>query len=253
MIDFAANLNYLGIPKNVPILVHSAFRQLSKEGFTPEQVVESLLKYFSDGIVLMPTMSWRFVKPENPIFDELRTPSNTGVLSEVFRTEYATSRSLHPTHSVAGSGSGVNQFLQEHHLSVTPCASSSPFGKLVEADGWILMLGIGFDCCTLIHHCEEMVAPQIYLMPPNKMEEYSCKDRFGKNYQVKLQRHLLLNRDYWQFQDQLATAGFLRLTYLGSVTCRAFRARDLFKITMNALKQQPAVILAKPGQRYRRM
>ena len=201
----------------------------------------------------MPTMSWRFVKPEQPEFDELRTPSNTGVLTEVFRTKYATHRSLHPTHSVAGSGLGADQILQEHHLDVTPCASRSPYGKLVEADGWVLMLGIGFDCCTLLHHCEELAAPEIYLKPSHDMEEYNCKDRLGKKYQVKLQRHLLLHRDYWQFQDQLAIARQLRLSYFGSVTCRAFRARDLFNLTMNTLKNQPSAIIAKLGQRYRRM
>lgn len=253
MIDLSSKLSYLNLPHDAPILVHSSFRQIAREGFTPEQVIETLLGYASSGTVLMPTMSWRYVKPEQPEFDELNTPSNTGVLTEVFRTKYATRRSLHPTHSVAGCGFGVDQLLNEHHLDNTPCSVRSPFGKLVEADGWVLMLGIGFDCCTLIHHCEELVAPEIYLRLPALTESYTCTGRHGEHYSVKLQRHLLLRRDYWQFQDQMALAGLLKLSYLGSVTCRAFRAQDLFDVTMKTLQHQADAILAKPGQRYRRM
>ena len=253
MINLATKLGDLGIPHDAPILVHSSFKQIAKEGFTPEQVIQTLLDHSSAGTLLMPTMSWRYLKSEKSQFDELKTPSNTGILSEVFRTRYATRRSLHPTHSVAGYGCSVDWFLNEHHLDLTPCSARSPFGKIVESDGWVLMLGIGFDCCTLIHHCEELVAPQIYLKPLTETETYTCIDRYDTHYSVKLQRHLLLHRDYWQFQDQLAYSGLLKLVYWGSVTCRAFRARNLFDITMKTLKNHADAILAKPGQRYRRM
>ena len=253
MINLATKLNGLDIPHDASILIHSAFRQIAREGFTPDTVIETILNYFSSGTVLMPTMSWRYVNPEKATFDEISTPSNTGVLSEFFRTDYAIRRSLHPTHSVAGYGKNVNWFLNEHHLDATPCSVRSPFGKIIDADGWILMLGIGFDCCTLIHHCEELVAPEIYLKSPAETEIYTCIDRYNINHSVKLQRHLLLKRDYWQFQDQLAVQGSLKLVYWGSVICRVFRARDLFEITMKSLKKQKKAILAKPCQRYRRM
>ncbi len=241
------------MPREGVLFVHSAFRGLSREGFTPDGVLEELVEHVGGGTLLLPTMSWRYVKPQTPEFSELDTPSNTGVLTEVFRTKWATARSLHPTHSVAGIGPDAVKLLAEHHLDETPCSARSPFGKLPAVDAWILMLGIGFDCCTLIHHGEEVVAPQLYLRPPEQIETYTCRDRHGRLHAVRLRRHLFLPRDYWQFQDQLAMEGLLQLEFVGTVVCRAFPARILHDRVIRALLARPNAILAKPGQRYRRM
>lgn len=246
-------LDRLRVPRDAVVLVHSAFRGLAREGFEPAPVAEELADYFSAGTLLMPTMSWRFVKPANPEFSELDTPSNTGVLTEVFRRTLATARSLHPTHSVAGLGARAAEILGEHHLDDTPCSARSPFGKLPPADGWVLMLGIGMDCCTLVHHGEETVAVDTYLRPASEMETYTCRDRAGKSHTVRLRRHKFLPRDYWQFQDRLAAAGQLRLARIGNVVCRAFAARDLHPMVIATLQARPDAILARDGQRYRRM
>lgn len=250
---FSAILQRLSIPGDAVLMVHSAFQSMAREGLTPDTVIRDLEEHVLHGTLLMPTMSWRYVKPATPAFSELDTPSNTGVLTEVFRTRFATRRSLHPTHSVAGLGARVDEMLGEHHLDETPCSARSPFGKLVSADAWVLMLGIGFDCCTLVHHGEEVIAPDLYLRPMDTVESYRCTDRSGIVYEVKLRRHLFLPRDYWQFQDELAREGLLRLGHFGNVVCRAFRAKDLHTRVVRALAAKGDAILARPGQRYRRM
>ncbi|MBI2961287.1 MAG: AAC(3) family N-acetyltransferase [Betaproteobacteria bacterium] len=246
-------LERLGLARDAAVMVHSAFRGLAREGLAPQAVAEELCDYFASGTLLMPTMSWRFVKPANPEFSELDTPSNTGILTEVFRTTLATARSLHPTHSVAGIGRRAAELLAEHHLDPTPCSARSPFGKLPIVDGWVLMLGIGMDCCTLVHHGEETVAVDIYLKPASETETYLCRDRAGQAHTVRLRRHKFLPRDYWQFQDRLAASGRLRLTRIGNVLCRAFAARELHRMVIETLQARPDAILARDGQRYRRM
>lgn len=234
-------------------MVHSAFKALARDGHQAPAVLAALVAYMAPGTLLLPTMSWRFVKPSAPLFDELATPCNTGVLPELFRTTWATRRSLHPTHSVAGRGPLADDILGGHHLDDTPCSARSPFGKLVEHDGWILMLGISMDCCTLIHHVEEMVAPDLYLRPPQEREPYTCRDRNGRSVDVHLRRHFFLPRDYWQFQDMLAARGLLRVRRLDSAVCRAFRARDMAEVATAALQARPNAAIARPGQRYRMM
>lgn len=250
---FPACLKRLGIPSDAALLVHSSFRDMAREGYTPEQTIGYLTEHMKNGTLFLPTMSWRYVKSAKPEFSELETPSNTGILTEVFRTRFATRRSLHPTHSVAGLGAQVDELLNEHHLDETPCGVRSPFGKLVSADGWVLMLGISFDCCTIIHHVEEVVAPDVYLKPASETETYRCTDRHGKTHSVRLRRHLFLQRDYWQFQDELARDGLLRLGHVGNVVCRAFRARDLQVRAIRALTKRNDAVLAQTGQRYRWM
>jgi aminoglycoside 3-N-acetyltransferase len=243
----------IGIPRDGVLMVHSSFKTLAREGHEPPAVLRALVDYMAPGTILLPTMSWRYVKPASPLFDELHTPSNTGILTELFRTQYATARSLHPTHSVAGRGKLAEDLLGAHHLDETPCSARSPFGLLARYDGWVLMMGISMDCCTLVHHVEEMIAPDLYLKPQAERETYTCRDRRGRAVTVHLRRHLFLPRDYWQFQDVLATRGELRTARIDNSVCRALRAADLVRVVTDALTERPDAIIARPGQRYRMM
>jgi len=246
-------LRALGIPRDGTLLVHSAFRGFGRDGYDPAATVEALAAYMAPGTLLMPTMSWRFVKPDKPVFDELATPSNTGILTEVFRTKVARRRSLHPTHSVAGIGARALEFLGEHHLSQTPCDRQSPFGKLVELDAWVVMMGVGMDCCTLLHHVEESVAPDLYIRSASARERYVCRGRDGLEHEVWLRRHLFLPRDYWQFQDMLAHQGQLGVHFCDTSACLGFRAASMATVATEVLRRRPDAIIANPGQRYRMM
>src|SRR5260370_2922416 len=95
-------LERFGVPRDGVLVVHSAIAPLSRRGLRAEAIIEALIEYMRDGNLFMPTMTWRTVTPEQPHWDEIETPSYTGVLTEIFRTHYASGRSIHPTHSVAG-------------------------------------------------------------------------------------------------------------------------------------------------------
>ena len=73
------------VPHDGVLVVHSAIAALSRQGFRAEAMVEVLLDYLGTGTLVMPTMTWRTVTPASPYWDELVTPSHTGVLTEVFR------------------------------------------------------------------------------------------------------------------------------------------------------------------------
>lgn len=246
-------LEVCGVPRNGSLFLHSAFKTCARDGGQAEDFLQSVMDYMADGSLFLPTMSWRYVKPHDPFFDELETPSNVGILTEIFRTKYASGRSIHPTHSVAGMGPEADEVLGGHHLDPTPCSDNSPFGRLVDADGWVVMFAIGFDCCTLIHHVEEKVAIDLYLKPAEETETYTCRTRDGREISVDLRRHLFLPRDYWQFQDLLAAEGNLAVGSFGNSVIRAFRARDLVDLTTRVLEQRPDAVIAGPGQRYRLM
>lgn len=251
--QFTDALDAAEVDPNGVLMVHSSFRQLGKEGYSPEDILEALKRYMADGTLLLPTMSWRYVKPDKPEFDEIATPSNTGVLTEIFRTQYATKRSIHPTHSVAGLGKRLDEILGGHHLCVTPCAAESPFRRMLESDATILMLGIGMDCCTVLHAAEEATAPDVYVKPESLTEKYVCTDRDGEKVDVMLRRHKFLPRDYWQCQDLLHANGALSIFRLGNTIARVFRASTLFDLAVERLSANKDWLIAKSGQRYRLM
>ncbi len=217
------------------LIVHSAFRGLSQAGLRAESFCEALVDAMADGTILMPTMTWRTVTPANPVFDELKTASHTGVLSEVFRTRFATHRSLHPTHSAAGRGPLSKLLLSTHHLGTTPCAGNSPYGLIREYDTHILMLGVGLECCTAIHHVEEMMAPDVYVRPIEDAEEYDLLDRHGVTHRVQTRRHVRRLRDFPKFEPMLNVHGMLAEGRVHGTRWILFSARELYRVVSEAL------------------
>lgn len=98
----------------------------------------------------------------DPDFDVDETPSKTGAIAEEVRTRPGALRSLEPTHPVAALGP-LAEFLAEDHVNAEgPCDAHSPLYRLTQvvptggAGGWVLLLGVDFRSCTLLHTTEEL-------------------------------------------------------------------------------------------------
>ena len=121
-----------------------------------ETVVRGLLEAIGpEGTLLMPALTYASVSPEQPVFDVEKTPCCVGAIPEHFRRRPGTRRSIHPTHSVCGIGPRAAYLLGEHHLDKTPCGPHSPFQRLREVKGQIVMLGCGIGPNTSMHAMEE--------------------------------------------------------------------------------------------------
>jgi aminoglycoside 3-N-acetyltransferase len=200
---FRVILHNSGISKDSVLVVHSGLSRLSRKSYRAESIIETLLD--SVGTLIMPAMSWRTVTTDNPFWDEINTASITGALSEIFRTRYATSRSIHPTHSASGYGSQAPYLLSRHHLDETPVSMNSPYGLMRDSDAHVLMIGCGLEACTAIHLAEERFAPDLYLRPA--IENYHCAARNGVIHEVRTRRHWRLDRDFPRFAALLAEKG----------------------------------------------
>ena len=231
------------MPSEAVLVVHSAIKGLSHQGFRAEGIIEALIGYLNNGTLLMPTMTWRTVTPANPFFDELNTPSETGVLTEVFRTHYATARSLHPTHSVAGYGVAAKTLLATHHIGNTPVPSTSPYALMRDHHAYVLLIGVGLEMCTAIHHPEEVIAPEIYLEPLEKVERYELTDRFGTKIQYSLRRHKRLDRNFPKFARLLSARGQLFTGDIDGTPWMLMKEQDLLREVFTALIESPDATL----------
>jgi aminoglycoside 3-N-acetyltransferase len=240
-------LDRAGVPDDGVLFLHSAFRGLGAAGLRAEAFIEALIDYMRAGTLVMPTMTWRVVTAASPWFDERETASHVGILPELFRLHYSSHRSLHPTHSVAAYGRLADKLTATHHIADTPCALTSPYGIARQTDAHIVLLGIGLERCTAIHHAEEIVAADVYLFPPEQAETYWCRDRAGTVHEVRLRRHLRLNRDFPQFEAPLARAGRLRSGDLLGTRWLAVAQADLIAEVCAALERNPRAIIAPPG------
>ena len=160
----------VGMKKGQSVEVHTS---LSSMGFVcggPQMVIEALLETVGEeGTIMMPTQSWKNLDPtcgvhweepeewwqvirDNwPAYDKNITPTNTmGAVAEMFRKWPGALRSDHPARSVAAWGKHAEYLTKNHDLS-NIFGEGSPIGKLYELDGYVLLIGVGYDKNTSIH------------------------------------------------------------------------------------------------------
>jgi len=184
--DLATGIAALGIGRGDGVLVHSSFDAFAGFVGKPTDVISELEKLVGpEGRVLMPTLPFGGTAVEYArqqlVFDVMRTPSRMGLLTELFRRSTDVTRSVHPTHPVAVWGRDAAAFAQGHHVANTPCGTGSPYARLLETDGKILLLGTGIGALTFFHTVEELLEKQLPQSPFT--EEVFClqsRDHSGK-------------------------------------------------------------------------
>jgi len=151
------DLHSLGICDGDVVLMHSSYKSLGEIEGGAKTFFDAFTELLGDdGTLVVPTLSFESVTRDNPMFDINETPSCVGYLSEYFRTKVpGVLRSMHATHSCCAVGRLAREIIAEHELDVTPVGKNSPFAKLPEYGGKILMLGCNIDRNTSIHGVEE--------------------------------------------------------------------------------------------------
>ena len=168
--DLLQALRTVGIERGDVIFVHSAhsaFRAF--EGKTPD-IIDALKDAVGpEGTLLMPTFSVAGLAvdyaAQNKVFDPAVTPSQVGLITEIFRRSPGVERSLHPTHSVAGWGKRTAEFLRDNQLAATPCGRGTPLHRVLEAKGKIVLLGVDITTMSLFHTIEELLEAQMPFSP----------------------------------------------------------------------------------------
>jgi aminoglycoside 3-N-acetyltransferase len=165
-----AALRRAGIESGDAVLVHSAMTGF--DGFHGS--IPDIVSVFQDavgpaGTLLMPTLSMAGSAIEfaagGKVFDPRTTPSQVGLLTEVFRRSPGVSRSVHPTHSVAAWGNDPQWWLADHHLADSPCGRGTPFHLLLERGGKIALAGTGIAAMTFFHCAEELLESRMPFSP----------------------------------------------------------------------------------------
>jgi len=165
--QISQELRSLGVREGGVLLVHSSLSALGHVDGGPETVVQALLDALGpEGTLLMPALSYITVTRRVPTFDVRYTPSCIGAIPEYFRTRPGTRRSVHPTHSVCAVGPMTGALLDDHPLDDTPCGPHSPFHKLRDVGGQLLMLGCGLRPNTSMHAIEQLIEPPYLYSDP---------------------------------------------------------------------------------------
>lgn len=168
--DIKEALKNVGVTQGQTVMVHTSLSSLGFVCGGAQIVIEALLESVGEnGTIMMPTQSWKNLDPESgvhweepqewwqtirenwPAYDKNITPTNTmGAVAEMFRRWPGTKRSDHPARSVAAWGKNAGYLTENHDLS-NIFGEGSPLGKLYELDGYVLLIGVGYDKNTSLH------------------------------------------------------------------------------------------------------
>lgn len=165
-----ADLRQLGLNEGGIVMVHTRMSAIGWVIGGSETVVRALLEALGPEGTVAAYASWQehvyhaadwpeehreAYLADPPVFDPATGEGtrDNGRIPERIRTWPRAERSVHPEASVVAVGAGAN-WLTADHPQDDAYGEGSPFAKLVEAKGQVLMLGAPLDTVTLLHHAE---------------------------------------------------------------------------------------------------
>lgn len=165
----------------------------------------------------------------------------TGAIGETVREQPDALRSCHPTHSWVGIGSDARFLLEGHCQSLTPCGTESPFFRLIQLDGQILLLGVGIKSLTNVHAVED--ARNVpYLSAYDTPHRHATYTTSGKRLQYKYPQFLAA---------AMREIGILRSGRVGLAICHVVSARELGSFLWVVTKHDPWCLVLRPrGREY---
>ncbi len=172
--ELVRGLRDLGVAEGGVLMVHTRMSALGWVVGGTQTILEALLEAVGDDGTIMayagreddtydmdawPKERRDAYLAELPPFDPVRTAADRefGVIPERVRTWPGARRSRHPEFSVAAVGARAEWLTREQPWD-EPEGRGSPFEKLVEARGQVLMLGAPLETLTILHHAEALAA-----------------------------------------------------------------------------------------------
>ena len=153
----AREIAALGVERGGVLMVHARMSALGWVEGAETAVVGALLDALGPDGTLVAYTSWdrHSFDAELPPFDPAtaRATPDHGRVPERVRTWPGAVRSCHPEASVAAVGARARWIVDPHAVD-DGYGATSPFARLVQAGGEVLLLGAPLETVTLVHHAE---------------------------------------------------------------------------------------------------
>ena len=195
----------------------------------------------------------------DPDFDVDETPSRMGAIAEEVRLRPGALRSLEPTHPVSALGPNAPFLVEDHVNADGPCDEHSPLYRLTQlplatspasnvapgaaptapshTSGYVLLLGVDFRNCTLLHTAEELARVPFI----DFATHYRLRGRTRRaDYSLSNYCHSTPHRaNFPAIEPVLLARNLLTLGHVGAAECRLARAADILSVALECLKDDP--------------
>lgn len=235
--DLVRQLAALGIERGVLLVVHASFRATGPVESGPAGLIEALHEAVGPaGTLVMPSMSDADDEP----FDRFRTPCRSlGIVADTFWRLPGVVRSDSP-HSFAAAGPLAGEITAAHPPDI-PHGPDSPIGRVHDAGGWVLLLGVDHDANTTVHLAE------FHAGVPYRLPHHCTVLRDGRPTRVDYLEIDHCCRGFVQVGDWLRRRGMERRGVVGHGPARLMLSRHVVETVVEELRDDRRRLLCPPG------
>lgn len=236
--DLIAMFKRMGVIKGMILYVQSDLETFSYVNGGSQIVIEALQEAVGfEGTIVTPSFSESLVDPacdqdylfERDVFDEIRaskpafhkkkTASECGEFSNQFMRNDGVYRSNHPTHSFLAWGKYAKLICDRHPLHFS-LGKDTPIDKVVEMNGYVLLLGISYRHCDIFKY-----ASCITQKNPIRIVSAPVEKRAKREFIHMLEMDYIL-KNVRVIQQMMEEREVVRLDYVGNAQCRFFKAKE---------------------------
>jgi aminoglycoside 3-N-acetyltransferase len=223
-------LRRLGVLQGGVLLVHTSFRAVGPVEGGPLGLIAALEAVLGpEGTLVMPTMT-----DGETAYDPRVTPScDMGITAELFWRQPGVLRSGHPGGSFAARGPLAASLCRPQPLS-PPHGPDSPVGRVHEASGQVLLLGVTQSENTMLHVAEALAGVPYAVSHP-------CVLADGSRTLIAETDHCCTG--FRQADAWLRARGQKHEGKVGHAHARLHRARDVVAAALERLAADPLVFL----------
>jgi len=239
--DIKKGLRQLGLKRGDTVGVHSSLSSFGYVEGDADTVIDALLEVVgAEGTIVMPTYSTNLLPVERTPeeiamgvpwlyrilpYDPNDTPCSTGTIPETFRKRKGAIRGSHHVFSLAALGLKAAEFVEGR------------WEKLLELDGYILLMGVGLNVCSAMHLAEKRVQFPKHILekitPPRELREKYPEDQWEWDFGPY--------PDFSRMEEPCREHRIMKTVRIGEATVKLLRLRELIDLYAVYLKGDPDI------------
>ncbi len=232
--DIIAGLKRMGLAGGDHVFMHASLSSFGWVAGGADTVIDAIIETVGpDGTVVVPTFG-----STDEVFDPEKSETNLGVIPQRFRRRKDAVRSGHPLASVAAIGNKAKWLVEGHADAKTAHGKGTPYYKLYELGGKILLLGVDLDRVTFLHTAEALAQ-----LPYLKPAKGAFIDSTGKKKTGTWPCFPGPHRNFIGLQKWLEETHLTTKTTIGSCVAQVMPCNALLKALLKRLETEPGLFI----------
>ncbi len=253
--DIINALIKVGISDTDTVIFHSSLKSFGTVDGGAETVISAIKETLKNGTIVFPTLVSRDFANAYQNWDKDLSPSDVGLITEVFRKCKDTLRGDQATHSVAAWGKYADYITTGHCdgkirygvFGTTPFSHTSPWQKMYDMDGKVVLLGVTMVYNTFKHFVEYSFANDIlsdldnnqFYNALSELSSWEDMQKFTAEGCGDFPKGVWFWNSGIKEQDEMLKRGLLKQTKCGDAVITSFSIKEFYDFLYDEFKHNP--------------